>query len=191
MASQSFPASETMRDGPGPSMSRGLTGLLRRIRRYRPSEQLLFGGVYGTVLASSVAAALDRVNTPPDPGYDALWVLISALVAAVAHGYAHAIARHTAADDAVPVQAVRSVLEEWPLVAAALPTVAALLAAYAGWWHEYTAVDVILVFNAFTLFGWGAWASRSAGGSWAAACRVGGVDMLLGLGIVAANTLIK
>lgn len=36
-----------------------------------------------------------------------------------------------------------------------------------------------------------AWASRSAGGSWAAACRVGGVDMLPGLCIVAANTLIK
>ncbi|MGV9774530.1 hypothetical protein [Streptosporangium sp. NPDC003464] len=176
------------RDRPGP---RDLRAVLRLIRRYRPPERLLFGGVYGTVLASSVAAALDRVTTPPDPGYDALWVLISALAAAAAHGYAHAIARHTAADEAVPVYAVRSVLEEWPLVMAALPTIGALLAAYAGWWHEYTAVDVILVFNALTLFGWGAWASRSAGGSWANACRVGCVDMLLGLCIVVANTLIK
>ncbi|MET8050130.1 hypothetical protein ABZU75_21280 [Streptosporangium sp. NPDC005286] len=163
---------------------------LRRIRRYRPPERLLFGGVYGTVLASGLAAALDRTGTAPDPGYDALWVLISALAAAVVHGYAYAVANHTAADQPT-AHTVRSVLGEWPLVAATLPTLGAHLGAYAGWWKQSTAVDVVLVFNAVTLFGWGLWASRVSGGSWRAACRAGGVYTLLGLLIIVANTFVK
>lgn len=103
-------------------------------RRAEPLQRLLFGGIYGTILASALAAALDNDNGSPDPGYDALWVLLTSLASAAAHGYAHAIAHRKA--DGVPVTSstVRSVLTEWPLAAAVLPTVAALLGAHAGWW---------------------------------------------------------
>ena len=62
------------------------------------------------------------------------------------------------------VHAARSVLTEWPLVAATLPTAGALLVAHLGWWNSSTAVNVVLVFNAVTLFGWGMCATRASGG---------------------------
>ncbi|MFC7648258.1 hypothetical protein ACFQX6_53235 [Streptosporangium lutulentum] len=95
-----------------------------------------------------------------------MWVLISVLVAAVAHGYAHTLAHHTVTGDRPLVHAARSVLTEWPQVAAALPTVGVLLVAHLGWWNQSTAVRVVLVFNTVTLFGWGMWATRTSGGSW-------------------------
>ncbi|MFD5111262.1 hypothetical protein ACFWNG_02895 [Streptomyces sp. NPDC058391] len=160
-------------------------------RRDEPLQRLLFGGVYGTVLASGLAAALDHNNGRPDPGYDAVWVLVTALASAAAHGYAHAIAHRTAGEATVTAGTARSVLTEWPLVAAVLPTVAALLGAYAGWWGETGAINVALTINTVALFGWGLWAARVAGRRWPAACRAGGVDVLLGLFIVAANVLSK
>lgn len=158
-------------------------------RRGEPMQRLLFGGVYGTVLASALASALDHDSGPPNPGYDALWILVASLSAAAAHGYAHAIAHRTAGEEKVTAGAVRSVLTEWPLVAAVVPTVAALLGAAAGWWSEAGGIDVALAVNTAALFGWGLWAARVAGLRWATACRVGGVDVLLGLFIVLANAL--
>ncbi|RDG36441.1 hypothetical protein DVH02_20075 [Streptomyces corynorhini] len=154
-------------------------------------QRLLFGGVYGTVLASALAAALDHDGGPEAPGYDAVWVLLAALASAAAHGYAHTIARQTAERTGVTASTARSVPAEWPLLGAVLPTVAALLGAYAGWWDEGAAIDVALALNTLALFGWGYWAARVAGRGRGAACRVGGVDMLLGLFIIGANVLSK
>ncbi|WP_327291127.1 hypothetical protein [Streptomyces sp. NBC_01198] len=170
-----------MSDSPGLSTARD--------RPRVPLQRLLFGGVYGTVLASSLASALDHDNGQPNAGYDALWILVAALAAAAAHGYAHAIAHWKAGGKRATVESVRSVFAEWPLVAAALPTVAAVLGAAAGWWSEEGAVDVALVVNTAALFGWGLLAARSAGQGWGSACRVGMVDVLLGLFIVSANAL--
>jgi hypothetical protein len=154
-----------------------------------PLQRLLFGGVYGTVLASSLLSALDHDTGRPNPGYDALWILVAALAAAAAHGYAHAIAHWTAKGRKATVESVRAVLGEWPLVAAVVPALAALLGAHAGWWSEEGAVSVALTINTAALFGWGLWAARAAGQGWGSACRVGGVDVLLGLFIVSANAL--
>jgi hypothetical protein len=82
------------------------------------------------------------------------------------------------------------VLAEWPLVAAVLPTTALLLAAVAGWWSEDAAVDAALLFNTVALFCVGVSAARTAGRGWASSCRAGGMDMLLGLMIIAVNALI-
>lgn len=157
--------------------------------RKEPLQRLLFGGVYGTVLASSLASALNQDTGQPDPGYDALWILVAAAAAAAAHGYAHAIVHLKADGKGVTAKTVRSVLTEWPLVAAVVPTVAVLLGADARWWSEESAIDVALLVNTVALFGWGLWAARVAGRRWAAACRVGGVDVLIGLLIVSVNAL--
>lgn len=155
-----------------------------------PLQRLLFGGVYGTVLASALASALDEDGGgKPNAAYDALWILLAALAAAAAHGYAHAVAHWSPGGERATAQSVRSVLAEWPLVASVLPTVAALLGAAAGWWGEESAVDVILAVNTVALFAWGLLAARAAGAGWAPACRVGLVDVLLGLFIVSANAL--
>ncbi len=157
--------------------------------RREPLQRLLFGGVYGTVLASSLASALDNDSGPPNPGYDALWVLVAGVAAAAAHGYAHAVAHLTAHGRKVTAHTVRSVLSEWPLIAAVAPTVVALLGAAAGWWSEEGAIDVASVINTAALFGWGLWAARVAGRRWASACRVGGAAVLIGLLIVGVNAL--
>ncbi|MFE9294754.1 hypothetical protein [Streptomyces niveus] len=159
--------------------------------RHRPPEQALFSGIYGLVLASALVAALDSTGGKADPGPDTLWVLLTALAAGAAHGYAHVIAQRASVDGAVTVSRLRLVLAEWPLVAAALPAVAILLAAVAGWWAEATAVDAALLFNTVALFGAGAWAARAAGHGWPSSCRAGALDMLIGLVIIAANALIK
>ncbi|MFF7789646.1 hypothetical protein [Streptomyces sp. NPDC007991] len=163
----------------------------RWITRHRPLEQSLFGGIYGLVLASALVAALDTTGEKAEPGPDALWVLLTALASGAAHGYAHVIAQRASDDGAATTSRLRSVLAEWPLVAAVLPTVALLLAAAAGWWSEATAVDVALLFNTVALFGWGAWAARTSGHGWPSSCLAGGLDMLIGLVIIVADTLIK
>jgi hypothetical protein len=162
----------------------------RGILRRQPSEQWLFSGIYGLVLASAIATALDATGDEADPGADALWVLITALASGAAHGYAHVIAQRASAGGAVTTSRLRSVLAEWPLVAAVLPTVGILLAAVAGWWAEATAVDAALLFNTVALFGLGASAARTAGHGWPSSCRAGGLDMLIGLVIIMANALI-
>ncbi|WP_406463604.1 hypothetical protein OHB07_20175 [Streptomyces sp. NBC_00111] len=159
--------------------------------RYRLPEQPLFSVVYGLVLASALVAALDPAGEEADPGPDALWVVLTALAAGAAHGYAHVIARRASADGAATPSRLRLVLAEWPLLAAVLPTVGMLLAAAAGWWAEATAVDTALLFNTVALFGCGTWAARTAGHGWPSSCRAGGMDMLIGLVIVAADALIK
>lgn len=157
--------------------------------RAEPLQRLLFGGVYGTVLASALAAALDHDSGPPNPGYDALWILVASIATAAAHGYAHSIAHRTVGEEKVAAGTLRSVLVEWPLVVAVVPTLGLLLGASAGWWSEDTGINVALGINSAALFGWGLLAARTAGQVWRSACRVGGVDVLLGLFIVAANIL--
>ncbi|GHJ42172.1 hypothetical protein [Streptomyces sp. TS71-3] len=159
--------------------------------RTDPVQRRLFAGVYGTVLTSAMASALGNDSSPPDPGYDALWVLFTVLAAAGAHGFAHTIAQRTSQGRTAPVGTLHSVLEEWPLVAVALPTVAALAGAYAGWWSEDAGVAASLGINTAALFGCGLWSARLAGRGWFAACRAGLADMLLGLLIVVGNALIK
>ncbi|WDV52687.1 hypothetical protein PV963_21050 [Streptomyces coeruleorubidus] len=163
----------------------------RRIVRRRPPQQSLFSGIYGLVMASALVAALDATGGRAEPGPDALWVLLTALASGAAHGYAHVIAQRASGDGAATTSRLRSVLAEWPLVAAVLPTVGVLLVAVAGWWAEATAVDAALLFNTVALFGCGAWAARTAGHGWPSSCRAGGLDMLIGLAIIVANSLLK
>jgi hypothetical protein len=156
---------------------------------HQPPEQWLFRGVYGLVLASAMVAALDATGEKADPGPDALWVVLTALASGAAHGYAHVIAQRASVDGTATASRLRSVLAEWPLVAAALPTVGMLLAALAGWWAEATAVDAALLFNTVLLFGLGASAARTAGRGWPSSCRAGSLDMLIGVVIISAYAL--
>ncbi|MEU1853381.1 hypothetical protein ABZ499_29990 [Streptomyces sp. NPDC019990] len=160
------------------------------VRRRQASEQWLFSGIYGLVLASAMVAALDATGEEAEPGADALWVLITALASSAAHGYAHVIAQRVSTDGAATTSRLRSVLAEWPLAASVLPTVGILVAAAAGWWAETTAADAALLFNTVALFGLGAWAARTAGHGWPSSFRAGGLDMLIGLVIIMANALI-
>lgn len=161
---------------------------------WRPAHDrrsmLLFGGVYGAVVASALLAALTEYGhqSRADRRYDAAWLLVTALASALAHGYAHYIA------DRGPRrrgQALRALAAEWPLVAAMLPSVLILAGAGWGWWPttsvEYTAFS----FNVALLFSLGLASARSAGRTWAVALATGVGDALIGLVVVAANAIIK
>jgi len=162
-----------------------------RLRHHRPPEQVFFSGTYGLVLASTLSAALDGQGERPDPGNDLLWLLLTVLVGAAAHGYAHVIAGRSAGHAGGTAGAFRTVAAEWPLVAAALPTMAMLLTAFAGWWPEATAVETALALNTAALFGAGAWSARSSGRGWPAALLAGTLDMALGLVVIVADVALR
>ncbi|WP_329473862.1 hypothetical protein OIE75_39850 [Streptomyces sp. NBC_01723] len=157
----------------------------------RTAELWLFRGIYGLVLASALVAALDVPGEVADPGEDALWVLLTALASSAAHGYAHVIAQRAVAEGGARPSRLRAVLAEWPLVAAALPTVCLLLGAVAHWWSEETAADVALFFNTVALFCLGISAARTAGLRWASSLRAGFMDMLIGVVIIGVYALVE
>lgn len=159
----------------------------RRLRLPRPHETVFFGGTYGLVLASTLTAALEDESERSEPGADLLWLLLAVLTTAAAHGYARSIADRAAGRPAGTARTVRAMAAEWPLVAAAVPTMAALLAATAGWWAESTAADAALEFNAVALFATGTWAARLAGRSRLRAALSGCVDMALGVVVIVAD----
>ncbi|MEU5278207.1 hypothetical protein [Streptomyces asoensis] len=153
-------------------------------------EALLFGGVYGAVLASSMVAALSQYgHTSRDSRrYDAAWLLVTACASALAHGYAHYIAErapHRRGD------ALRTLVEEWPLVGAVLPTVLILAGAGWGWWPAGGVEYAAFALNIVLLFAMGLITARSSHRPWAVAVLTGAVDALLGVIVVVANAVIK
>lgn len=158
--------------------------------RHLPEPRLL-SGVYGLVLASALAAALDSPDEQTDPGSDAVWVLFTAVAAAAAHGYAHVLAHRMSADHSGVGVGLRAMVAEWPVVAAAVPTVVFLLTSVPSWWPESDAVNVALLFNTLLLAAGGAWTARRAGRSRPASLRAGAGDMVIGLVIIGANAVIK
>ncbi|MFF8595393.1 hypothetical protein ACF061_28920 [Streptomyces sp. NPDC015220] len=151
---------------------------------------LLFGGVYGAVVASAMVAALTRYghNSAADRRYDAAWLLVTGFASALAHGYAHYIAERGPHRRG---QALRALAAEWPLVAAMLPTVLVLAGAGWGWWPANGVEYPAFVLNIALLFVLGLLSARWAGREGTVALATGVGDALIGLIVVAANAVIK
>ncbi|MFF7639522.1 hypothetical protein [Streptomyces canus] len=161
-----------------------------RPHQHDTREAVLFGGVYGSVLACSMVAALTQYgHTSRDSRrYDAAWLLVTALASALAHGYAHYIAErapHRRWD------ALRTLAHEWPLVAAVLPTAVVLVGAGWGWWPAKGVEYPAFVLNITLLFTLGLVTARGSHRSWAAAIGIGAGDAMLGVVVVVANAVIK
>ncbi|MEV6810287.1 hypothetical protein [Streptomyces sp. NPDC051132] len=159
-------------------------------RRHSMREMVLFGGVYGAVLASSMVAALTQYgHTSADVrGYDAAWVLVTAGASALAHGYAHYIAERAPHRRWDVLLALR---DEWPLVAAVLPTVLLLAGARWGWWPAKGVEYAAFALNIAILFVLGVLTARWSARRWPVAVLMGAGDALLGLVVVVANAVIK
>ncbi|MES5817922.1 hypothetical protein [Streptomyces sp. RG80] len=153
-------------------------------------ESLLFGGVYGAVLACSMVAALTQYGHTDQESrrYDAVWLLVTALASALAHGYAHYIAERTPHRRG---DALRVLVNEWPLITAVLPTALVLAGAGWGWWPAKGAEYPAFALNITLLFVLGVGTARWSHRSWPYALLIGVVDALLGVGVVVANAVIK
>lgn len=152
----------------------------------------MFGGIYGTVLASALLAALQSEGEVFTPVYDALWILVTAMAAGLVHGYAHHMATHHTGSASVRWRRLLTALgEEWPLVIAVLPTVALLLLAGTAGWDEGPVTTVGLTLNTLLLGGWGTFAALRSGYRRRSAVLVGLADATIGLAIAVANALIK
>ncbi len=158
----------------------------------RRGADWLFGGVYGTVLASALLAALDQRGGEYTPFHDAGWVLVTAAAAALAHGYAHHLASHRPGSAGHRGRLLTAALgNEWPMVAATLPTVLLLVLAGIAGWEPYGVTAVGLGVNTALLFAWGATVALRVGHRLRQALLLGLADAAIGLVVIVANALIK
>ncbi|MFZ3469832.1 hypothetical protein ACODT3_27855 [Streptomyces sp. 4.24] len=152
----------------------------------------MFGGVYGTVLASGLLAALDQKGGEYTPFYDASWVLVTAATAGLAHGYSHHMSTHQAGGAGhrwrVLLWALRN---EWPMIAATLPTVLLLLLAGLADWDSHGVTALGLGLNSALLFAWGSFVALRVGYKLGSALLIGMADATIGLAIIVANAVIK
>ena len=172
------------------SMADSTAAAVEPHRQHDMREAVLFGGVYGAVLASSMVAALTQYghSSAASRRYDAVWLLVTALASALAHGYAHYIAErapHRRWD------VLRTLVDEWPLVTAVLPTVFLLAGAGWGWWPPKGVEYPVFGLNIAILFALGLVTARWSARSWPGAVLIGMVDAVLGVVVVVANALIK
>ncbi|MER6198680.1 hypothetical protein ABT234_15105 [Streptomyces sp. NPDC001586] len=158
----------------------------------RRGADWMFGGVYGTVLASGLLAALDQKGGDFTPYYDASWVLVTAATAALAHGYAHHMASHR--KDSASHRwrlLVLALWHEWPMIAATLPTVLLLVVSGLVDWDSYGVTAVGLGLNTALLFAWGSVVALRVGYRMTSALLIGLADATIGLAIIVANAVIK
>ncbi|MFF3857971.1 hypothetical protein [Streptomyces sp. NPDC002209] len=158
----------------------------------RRGADWMFGGVYGTVLASGLLAALNQEGDAFTPFYDASWVLVTACTAGLAHGYSHHMTSHQAGSAAHHWRVLsRALWNEWPMIAATLPTVLLLVVAGLTDWDAYGATAVGLGLNTALLFAWGSFVALRVGYRIGPAVLMGLADATIGLAIIVANAVIK
>ncbi|MGW6020714.1 hypothetical protein [Streptomyces sp. NPDC055099] len=155
-------------------------------------RKLTSGGVYGTVLASALVAALHSEKQTYTPFYDASWIMVTAGTAALAHGYAHHMSTHRPGTGLHRWRQLgRELMDEWPVIVACWPTVALLLLAGTFGWSEPPVTCSALLLNAALLLGWGTFAALRSGYRRRSAVLLGMADAAIGLLIAVANAVIK
>lgn len=119
-------------------------------------------------------------------------MLVTAATAALAHGYSHHMASHQQGSAAHRWRMLSTALwNEWPMIAATLPTVVLLVVAGLTDWQSYGVTAVGLGLNTALLFTWGAVVALRVGYRLGSALLIGLADATIGLAIIVANALIK
>lgn len=143
------------------------------------------GSVYGTILASSILAALSYRER------GSAWVMVAALLATeVVFALAHALSSVLGGGRArgrLPggAEARVALTHEWPVLQAAWPAIALLTLAGVGLIGVDSAVNLALAVNAAILFLWGFVLARRQGVAHPHAAAVGALCCALGGLIVA------
>jgi hypothetical protein len=148
----------------------------------------LAGSLYGTVLVTSVLAALGGSE---DVGYVVAAVFVTTSVFAVAHAWANALAQSRAARAPLDRHALRrSIQHEFTIVQAALPAAIVLLLAALDFYSVGTALWIAVLVNVALLFVWGVGLRQLAGGTKLQLLGAGVLSASLGLILVALKVLV-
>lgn len=142
----------------------------------------LAGGIYGTILVTSIIAAADSSHT--------IWrsfgiLEVTVVVFWLAHVYAHALAWSLDGNEQFSRSGLRRVArKEWPLLQAAVVPSIALIAGGIGLIAAQTAYWIAVGFGVVMLVWWGLILARQEGLSRLATCAVVFVNASFGLVIV-------
>ena len=118
-------------------------------------------------------------------------VLVTAVVFALAHGWALAMQTSAERHEPFHARAWRAAIDrEWAMVRVTTPTVLALGLAWAGVWSTYTGINVAVAANLFLLFVWGAALDHRAGAGIIHVALAGLVATMLGLVLVVLKVLV-
>jgi hypothetical protein len=159
----------------GPPKPHGLSRLL--------PQQNLAASVYGTVLVSSVIVGL--AGTELTTGKMMAAVAVTALVFALAHAWATALARSANDRQALsPSHLLDGIRHEWPMVEAVAPALLALGLAALGVYSVKAGLWVAIIANTVLLFAWGAILRHRAVGTRTQFLLAGLTTAMLGLALV-------
>ena len=140
--------------------------------------------IYGSILATSLVAALDV--TEATPREMTMTLLSTTIVFAVAHAWAEVVSERIAFGGGASARRLLELTRrEWPLVEAGFVPGAALALAWAGVWSASVGASVALTLAVLQLFGWGIVVGRSSYDRWPAVLFVGVVNGCFGLILVA------
>jgi hypothetical protein len=129
--------------------------------RLIPGDNLA-GSLYGTVLVTSVLVAFSASERV---GYVIAGVLVTTFVFALAHAWAHALARSGEARVPLDRHALRhSFRHEWSIVEATLPATVVLLLTALDVWSLETGLWIAVLVNVGLLFIWGLGLRQLSGG---------------------------
>lgn len=148
----------------------------------------LTGSLYGTVLVTSVLVAF---NDTERLGLIVAGVLVTAIVFALSHAWARALARSGAERKALDRHALRhAVGHEWAIVEAALPATAVLLLAAFDVYSVGTGLWIAVLLNVGLLFAWGVGLRQLSGGTLLQTLGAGLASATLGLVLVLLKILV-
>jgi hypothetical protein len=163
------------------------TDTRRGLARLLPGGNLS-GSLYGTVLVTSVLAA---VGPSERVGVMIASVLVTTMVFAFAHAWARALAASGERRAPLDMRALlHSIAHEWSIVRAAVPATLVLLLAVVDVYSAETALSVAVFVNVGLLFVWGMALRELAGGTWLQVLGAGLASATLGLVLVLLKVLV-
>ena len=158
------------------------------VSRLLPQENLA-ASVYGTILVSSVIVGLAQTDFSA-PTMMAV-VAVTALVFALAHAWATALARSAEDRQALSTgHLLDGIRHEWPMVEAVGPALLALALAVVGVYSAKTGLWAAIIANTVLLFVWGAVLRHRAGGTAVQCLAAGLTTASLGLMLVLLKALL-
>ena len=126
----------------------------KTLRRAEHKAHEIAGAIYGTILATTVVAAIGH---DPELLQEAILVVVgTSAVFYAAHVYSLIVAARMVAGRRLTRREVRSItVEEWPMLQSSWPIVVALLLGKLGWISEAAAIDLAMAVGIGALFFYG------------------------------------